>query len=90
MSQGTTNVNGNTTYRGLSTDRDCLEDLERERDKIAYDNEFNDLRQEMEDMLMQMDSSRFIQNPNGETYIYDGPEGDMSQYLEADESGIHD
>ena len=45
------NAYGNTTNRGMSTDRDCLEELERERDKIAYDNEFNDLRQEMEDML---------------------------------------
>lgn len=49
-----------TTPNGNTTDRECLEDLERERERIAFENDYNEINQEMEDMLEQMDSSRYL------------------------------
>lgn len=48
--------------RKSSQEYETLEDLQREREKIEHDNEMMELRQDIEDMLNQLDSTRNLES----------------------------
>ena len=55
----------NSQRNGCTTDREIQEDMQRQREKIAYEHEFNEMNLEMEKMLEQMNQSRFENNMAG-------------------------
>lgn len=78
-----------STPHGNTTDRENQEDMHQEREKIAFENDLNEMNQEMAEMLEQMDSSRYLQNQEyGEMQMIE--QLDLSTFQPPEENNFGD